>query len=159
VSQTQIQTQISNTIKSIKVPRKVYNIVRSITESSTRPEYLHNQPIKINENTVKFVKYRDLRRYWTIVIQKLESETEKGYRVEVLEVPVTLTTYTTKIEKSEYGIPYCVTNVIELVIDNHRFTSVYELESTYIVADVPYATPICLADLYNRLLHYIDMVR
>jgi hypothetical protein len=119
---------------------------------------MHNQPIKINENIVKFVKYRGLRRYWTIVVRRFESETEKGYRAEILEVPVTLTVFTTRISETEYGLPIVCTNGFELIVGEYRFTDVYELESTYVTADVPYSKPVCLANLLQRLLRFIDVV-
>jgi len=161
-TQTQAQTQTLNQIKTIqtlKVPKKVYNIIRSMVESSTKPEYMHNQPININENTVKFVKYRGLRRVWTILVQKFSNEEGEGYRAEVLEAPITLTIYKVKVQQNERGIPIACENMVVLEVDGHRFTDIYELEATYAVADVPYAKPICLGDLVQRLLIFVDMVR
>jgi hypothetical protein len=135
----------------------MYRIIRSIVESSTKIEYPHNQPIRVNEGTVKFIKYRGLRRLWTITVQKFENETGKGYIVDVVEIPVTLTLYTIRIGTTEYGVPVVCGSSFELVIGNNRFTDVYELESVYVTADVPYARPICLADLLQRLLRFIDI--
>jgi hypothetical protein len=107
-TQTQIQinsqtlNQIPKSIQVLKIPR-VYNIIRSIIESSTKAEYLHNQPIKVSENVVKFVKYRNVRRIWTVVVEKFSSEEGEGYRVEVLEAPVTLTVYKVKVQQNERG--------------------------------------------------------
>jgi hypothetical protein len=134
----------------------MYRIIRSIVESSPRPEYPHNQPIRVSENIVKFVKYRGLRRLWTVVVEKFEKEREKGYMVYVEEVPVTLTLYTAKVSETEYGIPVVCGGSFELNIDGYRFTDVYELESTYVTANTPYARPICAADLLQRLIQFID---
>jgi len=130
-----------------------------MVESSTKPEYMHNQPININENTVKFVKYRGLRRVWTILVQKFSNEEGEGFRAEVLEVPVTLTVFTTRISKTEHGIPIACMDCFELTVNNNKFTNVYELEAVYVIADVPYAVPICLADLAQRLIQFVNMVR
>jgi len=143
----------------LKIPKKVYNIVRSIVESSTKPEYMHNQPIKVSENIVKFVKYRNVRRMWTVVVEKFSSEEGEGYRAEVLEAPITLTIYKVKVQQNEYGIPVACTNNFELEVNGHRFTDVYELEATYVTSDAPYSKPICLADLTQRLLLFVDTVR
>jgi len=162
-TQTQIQinsqtlNQIPKSIQVLKIPR-VYNIIRSIIESSTKAEYLHNQPIKVSENVVKFVKYRNVRRIWTVVVEKFSSEEGEGYRVEVLEAPVTLTVYKVKVQQNERGIPIACENVVELEVDGHRFANVYELEATYITSNAPYSKPICLADLVQRLLHLLRFV-
>jgi len=47
----------------------------------------------------------------------------------------------------------------ELNVGGRMFTDVYELEATYAVADVPYAKLICLADLLQRLLLFVDVVK
>ena len=155
---TQIKTQSLNQIKTLKVLAKTYGVIRSITESSVKPEYPHNQPILVTENIVKFVKYRGLRRIWTVVVEKFSSEEGEGYRVEVLEAPVTLTVYKVKVQQNERGIPIACENVVELEVDGHRFANVYELEATYITSNAPYSKPICLADLVQRLLHLLRFV-
>ena len=127
----------------------MYRIVRSIVESSTRQEYMHNQPIRVNESTIKFVKYRGPKRLWTITIQKFLSEEEKGWMVYVEGVPVTLTIYE--------GSGRCTG--FELNVGGRMFTDVYELEAIYVTADTPYAKPICLADLLQRLIVFVDTAR
>jgi hypothetical protein len=47
-------------IKVIKVSKKVYNIIRSIIESSMKKDYHWNIPI-YTLSGVKFTKYKDTR--------------------------------------------------------------------------------------------------
>lgn len=136
----------------------MYRIIRSIVESSTKIEYPHNMPIKVSENIVKFVKYRGLRRMWTVVIEKFADETGEGYRVYVEEAPIELTVFTVRRAETEYGLPIACTNGFELIVGDYRFNGVYELEATYVTSDAPYAKPICLADLLQRLLRFINAV-
>ena len=142
--------------KVIEVSKKVYNVVRSVINSSLKKDYHWNIPILTPEG-IKFTKYRDTRtKQWEINVVTLTSDGRKigtaisvfkGIRVIDLIIRELCfegeTSYTLEIYDSEV----------------HKFDvdTVFDLEAIYITANVPFSYPICLADLAERLVFYLRL--
>jgi hypothetical protein len=153
MSQAQTPQSIVNLVK---VSKKAYNIIRSIVESSTKPIYEFNKPIRYAE-TVKFVKYRNDIRFWEITIASITIVKDNT------ELPATVIVVgngfgrrIAELRLSEYPInsnKYYVLKVCDIQIDA---SSIYEFEYYVVMpnADLPYAVPISLGDFVNKLMFY-----
>jgi hypothetical protein len=151
-------------IKKIYVDTKDYNIIRSVVESSTRPTYHWNEPVDTPLSGVKFVKYRFQEKVWEIII------TSTIYEYEGMELYID---YVIVFDKDR--------NEVATVAIRHKFAPnedeevkknyIIRINDTMITADalheleyyviepscpscVPYAEPISLADLINKLIFY-----
>jgi hypothetical protein len=166
----QIQTQIQSksNVKIVEVSKKAYNVIRSIVDSSIKPDYEWNKPIVLNDNKVKFVKYKVLPngvevKAWEIVIEPLRIQKEGaelnailisvwdglGYLVADLVIRNEFTAYEPK--KS-----YTLTITSEPDNIEVNADSIHEYEY-YVIkpsSDVPYAKPISLAVFINKLMFY-----
>jgi hypothetical protein len=159
---TQIQTQV------IKISKKTYNVIRSIVDSSIKPDYEWNKPIKISENKVKFVKYKTLEngvevKAWEITIEPMGIQKEGSVLNATLisvwdgcnrlvadliirnefTVNETRKTYTLTIIKKPDNI--------EINAD-----SIHDFEY-YIVKpneEIPYARPVIIAAFVNKLMFF-----
>jgi len=161
-----IQTQIK--LKTIEVSKRVYNVVRSIVESSTKPTYEWNKPIRVSDNVVKFVKYKVLPnnvevKAWEIVIQPLVIQKEglkltgtivivyDGLNNEVADLTIrdefTLSELDVK-EPNRFAIA-----VGDYIIGAK---SIHEYEYYFVSPSdpVPYTKPISLAAFVNKLTFY-----
>jgi hypothetical protein len=152
------------------VPNRVYNVVRSIVDSSTKPIYEWNKPIAVNEKTVKFVKYKVLPnnvevKVWEIIIMPMNIQREgltltgtvikvfDGLGNEVADLTIrdefTVTEFDVK-EPNRYAIA-----IGDYIIGAK---SIHEYEY-YVIkpsSDVPYAEPISLAAFINKLMFYYN---
>jgi hypothetical protein len=166
-AQTQIQPQL-NKLKTIEVSKRVYNVVRSVVDSSTKPVYHWNKPIVIANNVVKFVKYKTLPnglevKTWAIVImakgiQKGGAELEAtsirvndGFGNKIAELVIRETFLPSEQDLDGFK-PYI------LHVESNRVIakSIHEYEY-YVIKprdDVPYAEPISLAAFVNKLMFY-----
>jgi hypothetical protein len=149
-----------NQVNQLKVPKKTYNIIRSIVESSVKDTYDFNRPVKTN-NVVKFVKYRGDARFWEIIIAPMiirKDDTEfpatkivvkDGLRQRVAELIV-----------SEYKLFDNAYYVFK--IDDHEIfaESISEFEHYTVVPEtsVPHAKPISVGDFVNKLMFYKHLV-
>jgi hypothetical protein len=167
---TQIQTQIqsnsniNSNLKTIEVPKRVYNIIRSIVESSASPKYDWNKPIRVSENVVKFVKYKLLPsglevKVWEIVVQPLIIQKENcNLDADLITVSGGLVKLIVRHEflAHEDSKVYTVKIVSKPNSIEIDARSLHEFEY-YIVKpseDIPFAKPISLADLANKLMFY-----
>jgi hypothetical protein len=162
--QIQTSNQIPNQINNIVISKKIYNVIRSIVDSSTKPSYEWNKPIVLEKCKVKFVKYKVLPnnievKAWEITIQPLAIQREGaelmanlvtvfdglGNKVAELIIRNMFTT-------SEQNISY----ILRLGNERIEFSSVHEFEY-YLVSPsepVPYARPVSLASFINKLMFY-----
>jgi hypothetical protein len=173
-TQTQIQNQtqinqINSQVKVIEVPRRVYSVVRSVVESSTKPVYEWNKPIKVSENIVKFVKYKTLPnglevKAWEITVEPLVIQRE-GAELCATIVSVRdgcnrlVADLVIRMEFTAYepgGTYTLIINNIEVKAD-----SIHEYEYYFISPsdDVPYARPISLASLINKLMFFYNKAK
>jgi hypothetical protein len=161
------QTQ-TNQIKEIMVPKRVYNVIRSIVDSSTKQTYEWNKPIVVDMKTVKFVKYKTLQnsievKAWEVVVMPMNIQRENltltgtvikvfdGLGNEVADLTIrdefTITEFDVK-EPNRYSI------VINDVIVGAKSIHEYEYYLVSPSDPVPYAKPISLAAFVNKLVFY-----
>jgi len=166
--QIQTQSQIKSNLKVIEVSKRVYNVIRSIVDSSTKPDYEWNKPIILNGNKVKFVKYKTLPgsvevKVWEItieplIVQKEESElnavlinVRDGYNRLVADLVI-------RNEFTAYEPKKTYTLTISMKPDNVEIDadSVHEFEFYAIKPseETPYARPISLASFVNKLMFF-----
>jgi hypothetical protein len=167
----QTQYQIKYQIKEIEVNKRVYSVVRSIVESSTKPIYEWNKPIAVDKKIAKFVKYKVLPnglevKAWEITIYPLTIEKEglklTGTVIKVFDGlgnEVADLTIRDEFTMSELDIkePNRYSIAINDVIVGAK--SIHEYEH-YVIkpsSDVPYAKPISLAAFVNKLMFYYNM--
>jgi hypothetical protein len=166
----QTQSQIKSQIKEIEVNKRVYSVVRSIVESSTKPIYEWNKPIAVDKKIAKFVKYKVLPnglevKAWEITIYPLTIEKEglklTGTVIKVFDGlgnEVADLTIRDEFTMSELDIkePNRYSIAINDVIVGAK--SIHEYEH-YVIkpsSDVPYAKPISLAAFVNKLMFYYN---
>jgi hypothetical protein len=176
MSNTQTQTQINkinSQINRIEVPKRVYNVVRSIAESSTKQIYEWNKPIKISENIVKFVKYKVLPsgievKVWEIVIQPIAIQRENlvltGTVIKVLDgLGNEVADLTIRDEFTITEIDVRDPNRYSIAIDDIIVgaKSIHEFEYYFVSPSdpVPYAKPISLASFVNKLMFFLARAR
>jgi hypothetical protein len=145
--------------KVVEVSRKLYNTARSIINSSSKRDYHWNIPI-CTPLGIKFVKYRDTRtRQWEINIVTLTSPEPEGRKigtavrvfrgVKLIDFVIRElcfegeTSYTLMLYSNS-------NNEIMFNVD-----TLFDLETIYIKANVPFGYPICIADLVEKLLFYL----
>ena len=163
-AQIQSKSNISSNLKIIEVSKKAYNIIRSIVESSTKPDYHWNKPIVLNDNKVKFVKYKVLPnglevKAWEIIVMPMIIQKENSeLDADVVFVNGGLVRLVIRHEFMAHED--CKVYALRIVgkPDNIEIVakSLHEFEY-YIVKpneDVPFATPISLADFVNKLMFY-----
>jgi len=157
-------------IKKIYVDKKSYNVIRSVVESSTKTTYHWNKAVEsfMPGGGIKFVKYRFETKVWEVVIQQSTLEREgmelyidyivifDGERNEVVTCAIRHQFAPDEEEKKNYIIRICG-SCDDIVITAN---SLHELEY-YVIepscpscVPVPYAEPISLADLVNRLIYF-----
>jgi hypothetical protein len=153
-------------LKKIYVDTRDYNIIRSVVESSTKPMYHWNEPVEalVPGDGIKFVKYKFRTKMWEVVIQQttLERENQElfidyivvfdGERNEVVTCAIRHQFAPDEEEKKNYIIRICG-SCDDIVITAN---SLHELEYYVIEPSccVPYAEPISLADLVNKLIYF-----
>jgi hypothetical protein len=160
----QIQTQIKSNLKIVEVSKRIYNVIRSIVDSSTKPSYEWNKPIFLSDNKIKFVKYKVLPnglevKVWEITVEPLKIQKEgaelnattinvyDGLGNKVVEVMI----------RNEFTVSELFNHYI-VRIENSEVTakSLHELEY-YVIkpsSDIQYAKPVSLADFVNKLMFY-----
>jgi hypothetical protein len=170
VSQTQTQTQINSQLKVIEVSKRVYKAVKSIVDSSTKPDYDWNKPIRVSDNVVKFVKYKLLPnglevKAWSIAIQPLTIQKE-GAELEATSISV-YDGFGNKVGElriketflpSEQDINGFKPYVLEISGHEIITKSLHEFEY-YVIkpcTDVPFAEPIPLSSFVNKLMFYLN---
>jgi hypothetical protein len=169
----QTQIQVNSKIQVIEVPKRVYNVIRSIVDSSTKPAYEWNNPIRVSENVVKFVKYKVLPngvevKAWEIIIMPMNIQRENlvltgtvikifdglGNEVADLTIRDEFTVNELDIkEPNRYSIA-----ISDIIIGAK---SIHEYEY-YLVSPsepVPYAKPISLAMFINKLMFYYNKAK
>ncbi|MCC6056886.1 MAG: hypothetical protein LM583_09445, partial [Desulfurococcaceae archaeon] len=162
------KSQIKEIVKEIEVNKRVYNVVRSIVESSTSPRYVWNKPIMVSENMVKFVKYKVLPnglevKAWAITIQPLIIQKEGAeLDADLIAVYDGLGNTVAKLIIRHNFLAYEDYKVYALKImskpDNIEIDakSIHEFEFYAVKPseETPYARPISLAALINKLMFY-----
>ena len=166
----QIQTQIKSQIKEIEVSKRVYNVIRSIVDSSTRPDYEWNKPIVLENGKVKFTKYKVLPsnvevKAWEIIVEPIKIQKEET------ELNATLISVwdgcnrlvadlVVRTEFTAYEPRKSYTLTITKKPDNIEINadSVHEFEFYAIKPseETPYARPISLANFVNKLMFYFN---
>jgi hypothetical protein len=166
-----IQIQIQS--KIIEVKRRVYNVIRSIVDSSTKPIYEWNKPIISENNVVKFVKYKVLPigvevKAWEIVIMPMNIQRENlvltgtvikvfdGLGNEVADITIRDEFAITELDVKE---PNRYAIAINDVILGAK--SIHEYEYYFVSPSdpVPYAKPISLAMFINKLMFYYNKAK
>ena len=163
----QTQSQIKSQIKEIEVNKRVYSVVRSIVESSTSPKYEWNKPIMVSENMVKFVKYKVLPnglevKAWAITIQPLIIQKEGAeLDADLIAVYDGLGNCIARLTIRHNFLAYEDYKVYILKIGNIEIAakSIHEFEFYAVKTseDIPFARPISLASLVNKLMFYYNM--
>jgi len=173
-SETQIQiNQINSQINRIEVNKRVYSVLRSVVESSTKPIYEWNKPIAIGNGRVKFVKYKVLPnnvevKAWEVIVEPIVIERE-GLRLTGVVIKVydgvgnEVADLTIRDEFTITEIDVKEPNKYSIAIDNTIIgaKSIHEYEY-YVIeprSPVPYALPISLAAVVNKLMFYLSVVR
>jgi hypothetical protein len=173
MSNLQIQSQINqipSQIKSIEVPKRVYNVIRSIVDSSTNQTYEWNKPIVLDNGKVKFVKYKVLPnnievKAWEIVVQPMVIQKE-GAELNAILISVwdgcdrLVADLIIRNEFTAYEPKKTYTLTITGYSDNVEVNadSIHELEY-YIVKpseEVPYSSPVSIATFVNKLMFYLN---
>jgi hypothetical protein len=147
-------------LKKVFVDKLVYNIIRSVVESSTR-NYHWNEPVKsFIPPGIKFVKYRFQEKVWEIVITNIT------YEYEGMELYID---YIVIFDKDRNEVVTCAIrhqfapdeskkNYIIRIGDDIITADLHELEYYVIEPRCPscvlYPEPISLADLVNKLIFY-----
>ena len=167
-TQIQTQSQVKSNLKVIEVNRRVYSVVRSIVESSTKPIYEWNKPIAVDEKTVKFVKYKVLPngvevKVWETIVMPINIQREDlvltgavikvcdGLGNEIADLTIRDEFAVTELDVKE---PNRYAIAISDVIVGAR--SIHEYEH-YVIkpsSGVPYARPISLASFVNKLMFF-----
>jgi len=128
-------------VKVFKVSKKVYNIIRSFLESSSKPNYSWNRGYKL-DNTIYFVKPGK----WTLTVW-VDSEVEK-------EAP--------NVHPAVVDISDVVTITADGLLMIRGVDKVFDLEKDdlrayAVTADVPYAYPITLDNVVAKIREYVDV--
>jgi hypothetical protein len=152
-TQMETQTQVTvRTVRTLSVPRRVYNTIRSVVESSMKKCYYWNVPIVDPTGRVRFAKYRVgddglETKAWEVVVGENEG-IEVLVENQVAELDIRRghpdePTYTLKLA-----------NTVRLEAD-----SIYDFEFYAVVSDAPFAYPIILADFIEKLLFFVRITR
>jgi len=167
-SPIQTQSRLNSKIQVIVVPKRVYNVVKSVVDSSTNQVYEWNKPIVVNEKTVKFVKYKVLQnnvevKAWEIVIEPMVIQREE---TELNATLISVRDGTGRLvadliirsEFTSYEPRKSYTLTITSKPDNIEIDakSIHEFEY-YVIepsSDVPYAKPVSLAAFVNKLMFF-----
>jgi hypothetical protein len=153
-------------LKKVFVDTKDYNVIRSVVESSTKPMYHWNEPVEalVPGNGIKFVKYRFNEKKWEVVIQQTTLEREgmelyidyviifDGERNEVATVAIRHQFALNEDEESKKNYIIRIKDVVVTADSLHELE--YYVIEPYCYRCVPYAEPISLADLVNKLMFY-----
>ena len=139
--------------KVIKVSKKVYNIIRSIVESSTKRDYHWNIPICMPSG-IKFVKYKDAKtKQWEINVVPLMSDGKKiGTAIRIIKVG-----RIADLVIRELCFEGETSYTLMLDYEIFNVDTLFDFEAIYIIADVPFSHYICLADLTEKLLFYLRL--
>jgi hypothetical protein len=169
---TQTSNQIPNQINNIVISKKIYNVIRSIVDSSIKPDYEWNKPIVVNEvvneKTVRFVKYKVLPnnvevKAWEIIIMpakinKGDSELNANLIIvyDGLGNAIARLIIRNEFTITEQDLSGFKHYILRLEGNEIVAKSLYEFEY-YLVSPsepVPYAKPISLAMFINKLMFY-----
>ena len=165
-----IQIQTQSQLKVIEVSKRVYNVIRSIVESSNKPIYDWNKPIAVDEKTVKFVKYKLLPnnvevKAWEIIIMPINIQREDlvltGTVIKVYDgLGNKVADLTIRDEFAVTELDVKEPNRYSIAISDSIIgaKSIHEYEY-YVIkpsSDVPYARPISLAAFINKLMFYFN---
>jgi len=169
----QIQSQIKSQIKEIEVNKRVYNVVRSIVDSSIKPKYEWNKPIGVSENVVKFTKYKLLPnnvevKAWEITIEPIVIQREglklTGTVIKVFDgVGNEVADLTIRDEFTVEELDTSGANRYSIAIGDYIIgaKSIHEYEYYFIKpsSDVPYAKPVSLATFVSKLMFFFAKAR
>jgi hypothetical protein len=121
--------------KFIQTSRDAYNVLRSFVESSMKDQYTWNVGV-LREDFVEFIKPGK----WRVVITAEKAQL------------ISLKTYKVVAELDK-----------KLLIEQHEFdtSDIAELVRTFVAPEepVPYATPIRVLDVFEKLLKYYFIAR
>jgi hypothetical protein len=167
-TQSQIKNQVKSGLKIVEVKKRAYNVIRSIVDSSNRPDYEWNKPIVLNDNKVKFVKYKTLTsgvevKAWEIVVEPIKIQRE-GADLSATVISVwdgcnrLVANLIIRTEFTPYEPRKSYTLTITKEPDNIEINadSMHDFEY-YIVSPsepVPYARPVSLAAFVNKLMFF-----
>ena len=154
-------------IKKIYVDSKVYNTIRSVVESSTKSMYHWNEPVEsfMPGGGIKFVKYRFGEKKWEIEIQQSTLEREgmelyidyiivfDGERNEVATVAIRHQFAPNEDEESKKNYIIRIKDVV-VTADSLHELELYVIEPSC-PSCVPYAEPVVVADLVNKLILFL----
>jgi hypothetical protein len=172
-TQFETQTQIKSNINVIEVPKRTYNVVRSIVDSSTKPIYEWNKPIAVDENVVKFVKYKVLPnglevKAWEIIVMPVTIQREgltltgtiikvfDGLGNEIADLTIRDEFAITELDVKE---PNRYSIAIDDIIIGAKTIHEYEYYVIKPSSDVPYANPISLAMFINKLMFFYSRAK
>ena len=167
---TQIQAQIQSesNVKIIEVNKRIYNVIRSIVDSSTKSSYEWNKPIVLENCKVKFVKYKVLPnglevKAWEVIIEPMKIQKE-GAELNATTINVydglgntiaklVIRSEFTVAEQDLGGFKHYVLKLEDYEISAR---SIHEYEYYFVSPSepVPYARPVSLASFMNKLMFY-----
>jgi hypothetical protein len=169
-TQIQTQSQVKSNLKIVEVKKRVYNVIRSIVDSSNRPDYEWNKPIVLNDNKVKFVKYKTLPsgievKAWEITVEPLVIH-RGGADLSATIITVRdgsgrlVADLIIRSEFTSYEPKKSYTLTITKEPDNIEINadSIHDFEY-YIVKpseEIPYARLVSLAAFVNKLMFYYN---
>ena len=120
--------------KIIELPKSIYNTLRSFVESSLKEKYPWNVGVRL-ENIVKFIKSGKWQLEINVENNNVALLDRQGRPIVIYERP----------KLTVYFNDFDINNYTDLLV-------------THFYADVPYAEPIQLAEIYSRLVYYIVAV-
>jgi len=126
--------------KSLKVDKETYNTVRSFVESSSKIEYSWNVGI-FRDNIAVFEKSGK----WKLTIEMIQNRPEKRATLTAKNVFI-------KID-IEPGFKIVGLTERELWVRDINDAKKFDIIPS---EDVPYARPISLAELLNKIMMYVD---
>jgi hypothetical protein len=168
-NQIQTQIQVNSKIQVIEVPKRTYNVVRSIVDSSTKPIYEWNKPIAVDEKTVKFVKYKVLPngvevKAWEIIIMPMNIKQEDftltgtvikvfdGLNNEVADLMIRDEFTSREIDIKD---PNRYSIAIDDIIVGAKSIHEYEFYVVKPSVPVPYAKAFSLAAFVSKLMFFL----
>ena len=119
----------------IKVKKDIYRVVRSFVDSSLKESYHWNIGVKMGEEVV----FTKMNRWSLTIITNQCTAIITGSDVEII-------------------YKHCSDKLLEIRHRGKVELEVFSMEDvikTYLVTDAPYATPIPLVDLVEKIQHYL----
>ena len=127
----------------INVPKHLYNTLRSFVESSSKKDYPWNTGVRLNDSVI----FEKTGKWRLTIYTDLE---RSGGTIAVLTSRNNTVFVVSELRDGRRVIELPAINVqVNLAND-------VELRRTMLIADVPFAVPISLAEVVNKLYEYVE---